>query len=335
MITENNLISRLGFGLYNGVESDEFDMKLLDVMRLAVKYGITLFDCAPCYRNLRSEIVLGKLLNENLDKDLHVSTKGGFIPFDFSKSIEAENEFINSISDDGLLNPELFDQEYFQTFDTNYLNHQLDITLANLNRRHIDVYYIHNPEYLLYRVGYEKYLSTMKNVIQWLKKMITIGKISSIGIASWEGFFKSRSGLILQLEDFVSLTNSEGIRSYLQYVQVPYNLSQTSGVFSKSQVLFGEKMSLFRAAELSNIALISTAPLNQGKLINYTFPEEIKSYFNNLSSASLSLNFVLSTPGISSTLISTTSIDHMNELISLYNSHNQCDNLFFKILSIK
>lgn len=334
MTTNHNRISRLGFGLYIGEESDNFDMKLLEVMRHALENGINFFDCAPSYRNLRSEKVLGKLLNEYPDQDFHVSTKGGFIPFDFSKGLNAENEFVNTLFTSGLVKTDLFDQEYFQSFDTNYLKYQFEHTLNNLNRTYIDIYYIHNPEYLLYRVGIKDFLSIMRCVIQWISSMISEGKIKSFGVASWDGFIKPKNGLLLQLEDFIEISNTEGIRSYFQYIQIPYNLSKALGAFSKSQILSGENMSLFRAAQSSNIDVISSAPLNQGKLTQYTFPDEIKSRFNHLSSASLSLKFVLSTPGIKSTLISTSSIHHLNELLSLYNSHNENDDLLFTFLNI-
>jgi aryl-alcohol dehydrogenase-like predicted oxidoreductase len=333
MIINSLNLSRLGFGLYNGEETDQYDEKLLEVMCHALRNDINHFDCAPCYRNLRSEKILGKLLKIHSEKNIYVSTKGGFIPFDFSKGYDAENEYVKSLFKSGLVNPEEFDQEYFQSFDTNYLEYQLEKTLTNLNKSHVDIYYIHNPEYLLYKKGSEAFLLTMNAVINWIAKMISLNKIKAFGIATWNGFYESRRGLSLQLEQFIDIAKYQSVIDYFKYVQAPYNISQISGIFSRTQTISGEKMSLFRAADLSDISLISSAPLNQGKLVNYSYSKNIKSKYKHLNSAEFSLKYVLSTPGINSTLISTSSINHLMELISLSNLKNNDASLFLEILN--
>jgi aryl-alcohol dehydrogenase-like predicted oxidoreductase len=327
-------ISRLGIGLYNGDETDAIDAQLLDVMRFAISQGITVFDCAPSYRNFRSEKLLGELLREFPDHDFFISTKGGFVPFDFTKDKKTEDEFVQDLFEKGLIRPDLFDQDSFQTFDTNYLDFLFKNTLFNLNRPYSDVYYLHNPEYFLNRVERSVFLNVMRDVFFWLKELIAIGQIKSFGISSWTGFFNDTSKNTLQLMEFVDLSEEAGIRDYFQFVQIPYNLAQTKALFSKSQIFLGEPFSLIRLAQKLGLTVISSAPMGQGKLLNYGLSEKIKRTFNGMSNPQVSLSFVLSSPGISSTLIGTKSILHLKELTSVYLDQQYGDNHFLETLAL-
>jgi len=318
MIKKLTTLSRLGLGLYQGEESEETDAKMLEVMQFALDHNILVFDCAPNYRNLRSEKILGDLLQRNPSKDIVISTKGGFVPFDFKSGLELENEFVKDIIEKGWIRPELFDQDYFQTFDINYLDRLLTNTLTVLNRKHIDIYYLHNPEYFLERVGRRDFLNVMREVFFWIKRQLSNGRIKSFGISSWLGFFNQNEEAVLQLEDFICLAKDTGIEDNFCYVQIPFNFLQTQGLFLKNQSFEQEKFSLIRLAQMLDISLISSAPLSQGRLLRNEFPERVKQIFKDMSAPQINLSFVLSTPGIACTLLGTTSIDHFKESLSVY-----------------
>jgi aryl-alcohol dehydrogenase-like predicted oxidoreductase len=318
MIKKLTALSRLGLGLYQGEESDETDAKMLEVMQFALDHDILVFDCAPTYRNLRSEKILGDLLQRNPSKDLIISTKGGFVPFDFKSGIESENEFVKDMIEKGWIRPELFDQDYFQTFDINYLDRLLTNTLTVLNRSYVDIYYLHNPEYFLERVGRRDFLNVMREVFFWIKRQLSLGRIKSFGISSWLGFFNQNEEAALQLEDFVCLAKESGIGADFCYIQIPFNFLQTQGLFLKNQSFEQEKFSLIRLAQMLDISIISSAPLAQGRLLRNEFPERVKKIFKDMSAPQINLSFVLSTPGIACTLIGTTSLDHFKESVSVY-----------------
>ena len=323
MNTNQYPISRLGFGLYNGSETDETDEALLGVMRLALERGIRSFDCAPCYRNLRSENLLGKIVSENPSVRLFISTKGGFVPFDFSKGMEAEKKFIDNLIRRGLIRDHLFDHRYFQCFDPIYLEFRLNETLRILGVHSVDVYYIHNPEYLLSRFGKDSFLAIMDGVFKWLKGHIEKGKIKAIGVASWTGFYNKEFSHCLQVGDFIELAVSHDIVSFFKYIQVPYNLSNTDGIAKKTQLLNGELKSLFRACHESNISVITSAPLNQGRLVHYPIPSKMRLMVGDMSNVGICLNFIFSSPGVSGVLVSTSSKKHLKEVLEIAdNSRN-------------
>ena len=326
-------ISRVGVGLYQGEESDLGDLKLFEVLEYALLNGIHVLDCAPSYRNRRSEIVLGRLTQKYPDRDFFISTKGGFVPFDFSQGEEKENAYVQELFDRRWVRPSLFDQEYFQTFDPVFLEQALTTTLTTLSRDSIELYYLHNPEYFLAKVGRARFLEVMKEVLLWIKDKIKSGQIKAFGISSWNGFFEEEKNARLELLEFYTLAQEVGIETYFNYLQVPYNFAQTRALFFKGQKLGNSQKSLFGVAKEFNISILGSAPLGQGKLTKYNYPEKVKKIFPGMSSAQISLSFVLSTPGISSALIGTTSLVHFKELAAVYLEERFGDHYFIETLT--
>jgi aryl-alcohol dehydrogenase-like predicted oxidoreductase len=326
-------LSKIGVGLYQGEESDAGDLKLFEVLEFALLNGVHVFDCAPSYRNRRSENVLGRLTQRYPDRDYFISTKGGFVPFDFSQGEEKENAYVQELFDRGWVRPSHFDQEYFQTFDPIFLEQALITTLTTLSRDSIELYYLHNPEYFLAKVGRVRFLEVMKEVLLWIKDKIEAGQIKAFGISSWNGFFEEEQRNRLELLEFYTLAEEVGIQSYFNYLQVPYNFSQTKGLFFKGQKLGASQKSLFGVAEELKLSILGSAPLGQGKLPKYAYPEKVQKIFPGMTSAQISLSFVLSTPGISSALIGTTSLVHFKELVSVYLEERFGDRYFIETLT--
>ena len=327
------MIKRLGIGLYLGDECDSVDKQMLNVINAAVSEGINTFDCAPCYRNSKSEKLIGAFMRNNPNENLFVSTKGGFIPFDFSKGREQEEKYLQKLIHEQYIKEELLDRELFQTFDTAYLDYSLSESLKIIfPRTYYDVYYIHNPEYVLEKKGRDKYIEIMKEVLLWLKVKIDEGVIKSFGVSSWEGFFNKNETHRLQLDELVQLSFNIGIGHHFKYVQVPYNILETRALFSKSQNHKGIEKSLIRLAKELGISMVTSAPLAQGKINKIKFPNKLFSIFGPLTPAQMSMAFVLSTPGIECSLLGTSSVNHLNEIVEIIKKEKYGYEYFSKIL---
>jgi predicted aldo/keto reductase-like oxidoreductase len=114
---------------------------------------------------------------------------------------------------------------------------------------------------------------------------------------------------------------------------VPYNFSQTKGLFFKGQQASTSQKSLFGVAEELKISILGSAPLGQGKLPKYAYPEKVQKIFPGMTSAQISLSFVLSTPGISAALVGTSSLAHFKELSSVYFEERFGDRYFIETLT--
>ena len=95
MFESKKIISKISIGLYQGADTDSIDDQLTEVIKKAIKSGVNHFDVAPNYRNTRSEKLLGALIQKN--NDIYISTKGGFVPFDFSNKNINEEQYIQDM----------------------------------------------------------------------------------------------------------------------------------------------------------------------------------------------------------------------------------------------
>lgn len=86
---EDIKISSLGYGTYMGDPDDYTDFAMYDAIKQSVlSGGLNHIDTAPNYRYMKSERVVGKILNtlhckyEVTRDQLHIATKAGYVPED-------------------------------------------------------------------------------------------------------------------------------------------------------------------------------------------------------------------------------------------------------------
>ena len=324
-------ISKLSIGLYQGADTDSIDNQLTDVIKKAIDLGVNHFDVAPNYRNTRSEKLLGALLQKN--NDIYISTKGGFIPFDFSNTNINEEQYIQDLYiSKGLFDKESFDSYYLQSFNTEYLEYELNKSFSRLNTNKIDLYYLHNPEYLLAMVGHLRYKEVILNVFKWLRVKIENNQIEDFGISTWDGFFESEINKRLQLDDFISISIKCGIRNNFKVIQFPFNILKTDAFTKATQYIDNKFISLIRATDKYSIKCFTSAPFGQGKINEIKFPAIINESFYGKNNFQKALSFCLSAPNINTIILGTSKLTHLEEAIETlhYDGHSETQfyNLF-------
>lgn len=337
-IIMSNIISntsKLSIGLYQGADNDEVDFQLSNVIQRAIINGINNFDVAPNYRNTRSEIILGNILNSMKELQISISTKGGFVPFDFSDTTINESNYIKTnYIDKELVTKETFDYYHFQSFDPRYLEHEFNMSLSRLKVDIIDLYYIHNPEYLLSRMNKEQFLKHMNVVFLWLKEKIENNKIKQFGISTWDGFFYEDTTKRLQLCDFVDIAIENNISDYFIAIQFPFSLLKTDAFSKTTQFLDNKLVSLVRAAVHFNIRCITSAPFGQGMINQIILPDKIKNTFFGFNNFQKALSFTLSAPHIDTVVLGTTKLNHLEQAIEVLNFKQHSQDSFFNVFKL-
>ena len=332
MFKEIMKISKISIGLYQGADTDSIDNQLTEVIKKAIKLGINHFDVAPNYRNTRSEKLLGALIQKN--NDIYISTKGGFVPFDFSNTNINEEQYIQDMYiSKGLFDKESFDSYYFQSFNTEYLEYELNKSLLRLNTNKIDLYYLHNPEYLLAIVGHLRYKEAMLNVFKWLRVKIENNQIVNFGISTWDGFFDSDSNKRLQLDDFISLSIKNGIRDNFVAIQFPFNILKTDAFTKATQYIDNKFISLIRATEKYSIKCFTSAPFGQGKINDIKFPAIINESFYGKNNFQKALAFCLSAPNINTIILGTSNLTHLDDAIQTLNYNGHSETQFYNLFN--
>jgi len=332
MFESKKIISKISIGLYQGADTDSIDNQLTEVIKKAIKSGVNHFDVAPNYRNTRSEKLLGALIQKN--NDIYISTKGGFVPFDFSNTNINEEQYIQDLYiSKGLFDKESFDSYYFQSFNTKYLEYELNKSLLRLNTNKIDLYYLHNPEYLLAKVGHLRYKEVMLNVFKWLCVKIENNQIVNFGISTWDGFFEFDSNKRLQLDDFISLSIKNGIRDNFVAIQFPFNILKTDAFTKATQYIDNKFISLIRATEKYSLKCFTSAPFGQGKINDIKFPAIINESFYGKNNFQKSLAFCLSAPNIHTIILGTCKLTHLDEAIETLNYNGHSETQFYNLFN--
>lgn len=317
-------VSSIGLGTYLGEENDEADQRYGAAIVDAVNLGCNLFDTAINYRAQRSERVLGQALAA-LGRDggfrreqFVLCTKGGYIPFDRGVPPDPEQYFHDTYVRPGILRPDdLVGGGHAMT--PRYLEDQLGRSLRNLGVASIDVYYLHNPETQLCGVPRPEFLARIRAAFEMLERQVAAGRIGRYGVATWNGL-RTPPGTRehLSLEELVREAEAVAGRAHhFKVVQLPYNLAMPEAHLTATQVVGGEKVPPLEAAARLGLAVMASASILQGQL-SRRLPAKVAEAFPGLStSAQRALQFVRSTPGVTSALVGMSRREHVEENLSV------------------
>ncbi len=330
-------LSSIGIGTYLGEMDDETDQDSFTAIKHSVLNGINVMDTAINYRGQRSERMIGKVLLDLMEQGIYreeifVSTKGGFIPFDGEYPQDPATFFSETYVKPGILQEEDVIQGC-HAMTPKYLEDQLKRSLQNLNLETIDLYYLHNPEMQLEEITEEVFYQRLTDAFTMLEQKVAEGKIKRYGLATWNGFrVSAKTKGHLRLDKIMDVaTQAGGKDHHFKSIQLPYNLGMPEAFTKQNQNWNGEEISAIEYARRADLAVFTSASLLQGRLAKH-LPPKIKSLFPGCSSeAACALQFVRSTPGVTTALVGMKQEIHVQENISLMGVPRLEANAFYNL----
>jgi len=96
----------------------------------------------------------------------------------------------------------------------------------------VDVYYLHNPETQLSEVPKPDFLARAREAFEFLESAVVAGEIQYYGIATWNGFRQdARARDAMQLGELAQIAQEiAGGRHHFRFVQLPFNLGMTEAL---------------------------------------------------------------------------------------------------------
>ncbi len=317
-LLNDNRITALAIGTYLGACDSATDRDFENTLVSAFQAGVTLVDTAINYRCQRSEKNIGFALRKyaGLQQErepIFVATKGGFLPAENTPE-DFQNYILKCFINTGILSPDDIVRGC-HAMTPRFLQSQIDLSLANLKVKSIDLYYLHNPEIERPVLSEQQFYEKLTQAFALFEENVTQGKIKSYGLATWNGFRMLKDHPeYLDLKKVIQCAKTAGgTHHHFKAIQLPLNLGLLEALAHKNQGK-NSAMNILQAAHEENIAILTSVPLMQGQLLdsklklNYTAPELI--------------NFVLSTPGITGTIVGTKSLDHLKNNLSVLSSPN-------------
>ena len=318
------VLSSIGIGTYLGNANDATDQSYKNSVIRATESGVNVIDSAANYRFQRSERSIGKALQALVQElgfardELVICTKGGYLPFDGSPPRDIRSYVQETFVKTGIADfDDIVGGSHCMT--PAYLQNQLDQSLQNLGLETVDVYYIHNPESQLSHVSDSEFYHRLKTAFELLEQNRERGKLRMYGVATWNGFrVESGSSDYHPLRRMVDVARGIAGDSHgFRFIQLPYNLAMTEALTLQNQTIDGNNVSLLEAASELGITVVASASLLQGRVAR-NLPAEIRTGLGSLATdAQTAIQFVRSTPGVTTALVGMSNEAHVDENLQL------------------
>ncbi|HXC31254.1 MAG TPA: aldo/keto reductase [Verrucomicrobiae bacterium] len=329
-------LSSLGIGTYLGEPDARTDKAYADAIVEAVESGANVIDSAINYRFQRSERSIGAALAELARRgygreELVICTKGGFLTPDGDMPADASEYFHKEYVETGLLR-EGDVAAGCHSMAPKFIADQLERSRRNLGVETIDVYYLHNPETQLSEVPRGMFAQRLREAFEFLESAVAAAKIHFYGLATWNGFRQPESA-----QDFLSLAAMESIARdvaggshHFRFVQLPCNLGMTEALTRSNQPLDGARAPMVGAASKLGITLVASAAMLQGQL-SRNLPPFVTNALGMKSDAERALQFVRSTPGITTALVGMSRVEHVRANLALVGVQPASEEQFSKL----
>jgi aryl-alcohol dehydrogenase-like predicted oxidoreductase len=315
--TQGLVASSLGIGTYLGQPDAKTDAHYTAAVVAAVENGINFIDAAINYRCQRSERSVGAAIKQLAAKgisrdELILCTKGGYLSPDGSMPSDPNEYFFREYLQPGIFSAkDIVAGSHCMT--PRFLENQLGRSLGNLGVDCVDVYYLHNPETQLAEISRPDFLERIRDAFEWLEAAVAAGRIQFYGIATWNGFRQqAKARDAMQLAELAQIARDvAGEKHRLRFVQLPFNLGMTEALTLGNQSLNGRERTVMEAASELGITLIASASLLQGQVAR-NLPAFVGQALGLETDAERALQFVRSSPGITTALVGMANVEHVH-----------------------
>lgn len=337
---QNICISSIGLGTYLGHWDDATDKMYTEAVKRAIELGCNVIDSSINYRFQRSERAIGAALKQLFDSgkaardEIIIATKGGYFPFDSEPPTDARQWIMDNIINTGAAQvSDIVGGSHCMS--PSYLENQLTQSLKNLGLDTVDIYYIHNPETQLDGVSRSEFFNRLRAAFAFLEQAAADGRIGFYGTATWNGYRQTPQARgYLSLAELVEVAEEvAGEAHHFRVIQLPHNLAMPEALTLDNQTVDGESMPTLIAAEKLGITVMCSASIMQSRLTQ-GLPAFVAEAFNNLNTdAQRAIQFVRSTPGVTTALIGMSQRSHVEENLMLAKTPPAAVEDFMKIFS--
>ncbi len=310
------MLSSIGIGTYLGQPDTKTDEGYTAAVAAAVESGINVIDASINYRFQRSERSIGAAIQQLKARGIPreefvLCTKGGYLTPDGAMPTDPNEYFFREYIQPGVFSAkDIAAGSHCMT--PKFLKNQLGRSLKNLGVECVDIYYLHNPETQLSEVSKEEFLNRVREAFTFLESAVQAGEIQYYGMATWNGFRQdARARDAMQLAEIAQIAQEiAGGMHRFRFVQLPFNLGMTEALTLGNQSVRGRDRTIMEAASELDITLIASAALLQGQVAR-NLPGFVAEALGLENDAERALQFVRSSPGITTALVGMSRVEHV------------------------
>lgn len=318
-------LASLGLGTYLGEPNAATDARYVAATRRYLALGGNLIDSAINYRFQRSERTIGEALQAALmageiaREEVVICTKGGYLSFDGDWPSDPDEWVRETFIEPGILQAEdIIDGHCMAPA---YLRHQIAQSLKNLQVACIDLYYLHNPEGQRAALGENEFRRRLREAFATLEVAVANGQIAAYGTATWNGFrAHPQAPDYLAVQTVLEIARDVlGDQHHFRAVQLPLNFQMVEAFGKRNQAGANGLASFLEVAAANGITVLASASLLQSRVVG-RLPDALRAKFPDCDTdAQRALQFVRSTPGLTTALVGMSHIEHVEENMQLKN----------------
>jgi len=320
--------SSLALGTRNGEIEGVDDMLYRSAVATLLEGGVNVFVTALSDRMMASERCLGASLERAFREgvatrdEVILVTKGGYLSVDPDLAAgrgSARRYLVESYIDTGLVDPDRI-VHGVHCLDGPFLRDQIERSRRNLRVETLDLYLLEEPELHLPECGAEEFRDRMLRAFEALEGAVSDGAIAAYGLCTWDGFLRPHTdrGHLALLDVFDWALEVGGGDHHLRAVQLPYSVAMAEAFRLDSQIgPTGHTDAVLSTLRGTGTAVLASAPLVQGRALG-RLPDVVEEVFPGLASdAQRCLQFVRSTPEVTTAVVGMRDPDHVDENLAV------------------
>jgi aryl-alcohol dehydrogenase-like predicted oxidoreductase len=156
-------------------------------------------------------------------------------------------------------------------------------------------------------------MERVRDAFIYLESAVAAGQIQFYGMATWSGFRQEASARdTMQLAEIEQLARDiAGATHHFRFVQLPFNLAMTEALTIGNQTIAGNVKTVMETASELGVTLIASASLFQGQVAR-NLPPFVAQALGLQTDAERALQFVRSSPGITTALVGMSHPEHVS-----------------------
>jgi aryl-alcohol dehydrogenase-like predicted oxidoreductase len=246
-------ISGIGFGSYRiSLDSKEHEQALA----YALQSGCNLIDTASNYSNGDSEKLIGKVLQQTGTPPVFLITKAGYISYNNLAILQKLNE-----QGKGLHDVVHVSEHLKHSIHPEYLEAQMETSLRRLNRKYLDGFLLHSPEYYFkdksHEVNPTEYYSRIQKAFEFLEEKVKQGIIRYYGVSSNTLTVHKNEPDSTNLHELIKAAKRVSSSNHFKLIQFPFNIMEQDACRA-----LNDGKSLSQTALDHDITTLGNRPLN-------------------------------------------------------------------------
>lgn len=277
------LVSLVGYGGYRvGLSAPLGHPQCREALDYALRRGVNLVDTSSNYGNGQSELLIGQVLSQlcgegALSRDRVVLvTKAGYVQgntLELVQQRERSGQTYNAMFK--------FGTDLWYCLDPDFLTEQIERSLARLGVDCLDVFLIHNPEYMLKAYEYNNlpsdkaqadFYNQLEKCFAALEAAVSRGVLRAYGVSSNTLGASSEDPSAVSLKRLITAARNVKADNAFRVVQCPLNWIEVNPIAVESA---DDEDNTLTLAQKHGIGVLLNRPFNamhDGGLIRLTRP---------------------------------------------------------------